>query len=626
MKKAFLIVTIVWLLVVGISLVWNLEHAKRDHEQITLQAARSFFRLIVLPRTWNASHDGIYGVVTEEVQPNPYLKAPLRDVVTTNGLELTMLNPATMMRKIAEIAAQEENIQFHITSLKPINPANKPTVWETEWLNSFEQGEVERFEIIHQKSGSKFRYMAPVCIEENCLKCHAEQGYKKGDIRGAISATLPYIEKTTSPLWVGHGATALIGLAGIFLAGSLLGHSRRNLIESNKQQRELFAKLQQAQKMEAIGTLAGGIAHDFNNILTAILGYSELALIEMDDIEVMRKYIVRVKAGAERASALVTQILTFSRSTEEEKQPLLIAPLVKEALKLLRSSIPATIDIKQDITSQGVVVADSTQIHQIVMNLCTNAYYAMRETGGTLGITVKDIELPDLRAASQLDLAPGKYIHLEITDTGIGMDAKTKEKIFEPYFTTKEVGEGTGLGLAVVHAIVQSHNGRIIVSSEPGEGTTFHIYFPIAEGEKAVEVQKELETPLTGGDEIIMLVDDEKINVELTKDILTMHGYTVFTFTNGVQAFQEFQQELGKYDLVITDMTMPYMTGTQLSQKILATRPNLPIILCTGHSNLTNREKALAMGIKEYCQKPLKMRKLLCTVREVLDRAKIKDA
>ncbi len=391
-----------------------------------------------------------------------------------------------------------------------------------------------------------------------------------------------------------------------------------DLTEKKKMEESLL----QAQKMESIGTLAGGIAHDFNNILSAIFGYSDMALINMDDREALRNNIGEVKAGAERAKNLVRQILTFSRSAEEDKQPLQISLVAKEALKLLRSSIPSTIEVKQDITSKEVVIADSTQIHQVIMNLCTNAYHAMRETGGILSVTMEDIDLsvPD---ASGLDLAPGKYIHLEISDTGVGMDKETKEKVFDPYFTTKEVGEGTGLGLAVVHGIVQSHNGRIDVFSQPDHGTTFHLYFPVAEKVIGEVLPKELEAPATGGNEKIMFIDDEKNIVDIAREIFTRHGYTVFTYTNGVQALQDFQQKPDKYDLLITDMTMPYMTGTQLAQKIMEIRPNLSIILCTGHSALTNREKALRMGIKEYCEKPLDVHNLLRTVRKVLDQENI---
>ncbi len=392
---------------------------------------------------------------------------------------------------------------------------------------------------------------------------------------------------------------------------------RKKAEEESVRMRE---KLQQAQKMEAIGTLAGGVAHDFNNILSAILGYADLAIDDKNDHELLKKDIAEVRKAADRATSLVRQILTFSRKTEQQEHALQVSLVVKEALKLIRASIPSTIDIKIDINTDALVIADPTQIHQIVMNLCTNAYHAMRETGGVLSVRLNEVELSNTGMIPEVELPPGKYMQLSVGDTGTGMDDVSKTKIFEPYFTTKEVGEGTGLGLAVVHGVVESHGGCINVYSEPGQGTFFHIYLPIYEGEKdASPLPGEQKAPIIGGNETIMLVDDEEPILDMARKQLQRRGYEVHVFTNGVQAFQEFQQQPQNYDLIITDMTMPHMTGTQLSQRILETRPDIPIILCTGYSELTNREKSLAMGIKEYIEKPLKIDSLLRVVRMVLD-------
>lgn len=382
----------------------------------------------------------------------------------------------------------------------------------------------------------------------------------------------------------------------------------------------LEEQLRQAQKMEAIGTLAGGIAHDFNNILSAIVGYSDLAKMTMNNHAQLERNINEVLKAADRAKNLVRQILTFSRKTGQERQALQVSLLVKEVLKLLRSTIPTTIEIKQDIiTSEALVLADPTHIHQILMNLCTNAYHAMRETGGTLEVTLKDVELTETTNTPELELAPGRYIQLVISDTGIGMDKETKAKIFEPYFTTKGLGEGTGLGLAVVHGIVTSHGGSIHVTSELKKGTTFSIYLPVYEGEhEAIKPDKQ-NVPLLGGHETIMLVDDERAILDIASEFLKSQGYTVYVFSNGVQACQDFQKQPHKYDLVITDMTMPFMTGIQLSLKLLEIRPDIPIILCTGYSEIITREKSLAIGIKEYIEKPLNYDNLFQTIRVVLD-------
>ena len=383
--------------------------------------------------------------------------------------------------------------------------------------------------------------------------------------------------------------------------------------------KEIEKELRQAQKMEAIGTLAGGIAHDFNNILTAIVGFSQLAKRLAKDDPKVTGYLEKVITSSRRAENLVMQILTFSRMTEQEKKPLQLSLIIKEVLQMLRHTIPSTIEIKSNIQSQGTAMADPTQIHQIVMNLSTNAYHSMRETGGTLAVSLTEVELTAKDYPLE-DIVPGKYLRLEISDTGVGMDAETRAKIFEPYFTTKEAGKGTGLGLAVVHGIVSDHNGHITVYSEPGKGSTFHVYLPLIE-EPAADFMgpKEEEGP-SGGNERIIFIDDEDAIVEFAVAVLTENGYSVTTFTNGMQALQEFARKPDDFDLVITDMTMPYMTGADLAKEILAIKASVPIILCSGYSELVNREKALAMGIAEYIQKPILIDNFLRSVRQVLDK------
>lgn len=384
------------------------------------------------------------------------------------------------------------------------------------------------------------------------------------------------------------------------------------------ERKKLEAKLRQAQKMESIGTLAGGIAHDFNNILSIIFGYIDLAMMNIENPDELRKDLDEVHKGAFRAKDLVNQILTFSRMTEQEKQPQRMSLIAKEALKLLRSSIPSTIEIKQDIDSQKIVLADSIQLHQIIMNLCTNAYHAMPETGGTLAISLKDMEISkDVIIPGQV-ITPGEYLQLEVSDTGHGMDEETKEKIFEPYFTTKEVGEGTGLGLAVVHGIVKSHNGFINVYSEPGVGTTFHVYLPVFNEKLAPLGPTAPKEPIKGGSERIMFVDDEEKIANIVHEVLTKYGYKVTLCTNGAQALQEFEKEPDQYDLVITDMSMPHMNGVELTKRILKLRPHFPVILCSGFSELINKEKADAMGVN-YIQKPVVMSELVRTVRKTLN-------
>ena len=394
--------------------------------------------------------------------------------------------------------------------------------------------------------------------------------------------------------------------------------SKRRAAEQERER--LNIQLRQAQKLEAVGTLAGGIAHDFNNILSAILGYADLAKIKLESGNGIAGDLEEVLKAGDRAKELVKQILTFSRQTKDERKPLQIHLVIKEALKLLRASIPKTIEFRENIEPDcGMVLGDPTQIHQVLMNLCTNAYQAMRETGGILAVELSRVEISraDHKVAG-LHLAPGPYIKLQVSDTGDGMKRALLERIFEPYFTTRKKGEGTGMGLALVHGIVKSHEGHISVYSEPGKGSSFQVYLPridVAPPQPGAEKKQLMPT----GNERLLLVDDEKNIVQLEKLALERLGYNVTAKTSSVEALEIFSEHPENFDLIITDMTMPNMTGAELAQKILAARPELPIILCTGFSELINEQKAKAIGIREYIMKPIIIREIAQVVRRVLD-------
>ncbi len=374
---------------------------------------------------------------------------------------------------------------------------------------------------------------------------------------------------------------------------------------------------QQSQKMESIGTLAGGIAHDFNNILSAIIGFTELAMMRnkegdkglQDDLE-------QVRMSADRATSLVRQILTFSRKNPQKRQPLQISLIVKEALKLLRASIPSTIEIRQEIISPAVVLADPTQVHQLIMNLCTNAYHAM-ENGGVLGVTLKEIMID-----GDAELVPGRYVMLSVSDTGCGMEKVIVDRFFEPYFTTKEVGKGTGLGLAVVHGIVKSYNGRITVVSEQGHGTTFIVYLPIVADEAVITEAAEVAPLMAKAHERIMVVDDEETIRDLISRFLIEAGYRVDGFNNGLEAWQAFSSSPDDWDLLLTDQTMPGMTGDHLAAKVLEVRPDLPIIICSGYSSNLNGDQIKRGGVCAVLQKPLGRNTLLVQVARALEEKK----
>jgi len=384
-------------------------------------------------------------------------------------------------------------------------------------------------------------------------------------------------------------------------------------------------QLQQAQKMESIGTLAGGIAHDFNNILFPILGHAEMLLTDIPEDGPFRDEIKAIHTSALRAKDLVKQILTFSRQDANELKLMKIQPIVKEALKLIRSTIPTTIEIKQDINADcGAIKADPTQIHQIVMNLTTNAYHAMEETGGELKVSLKQIKLEPLDLMYP-KMAPGVYACLIVADTGAGMDKNVTDKIFDPFFTTKAIGKGTGMGLSVVHGIVTSLEGAIQVYSEQGKGTKFHVYFPI-EKNSLKKLATHSKTQIQGGTEQILLVDDEEAILTMEKQMLERLGYQVTSRVSSLEALEAFRANPGRFDIVITDMAMPNMAGDKLSDELTKIRTDIPVLLCTGFSETMSEEKATSLGIKGFIFKPIVMQDFAQKIREVLNKNKSDEA
>ncbi len=400
------------------------------------------------------------------------------------------------------------------------------------------------------------------------------------------------------------------------MVGIIIDTSERK--ESEAERERLEMKLQQARKMEAIGTLAGGIAHDFNNILGAIFGNAELAQMQSADNPRIQGYVDNIFKASERAKGLVEQILTFTRQGKSQKVACDIAPVLKEVVKLLRASLSATIEIVQTIPSNlGAVMADQTQIHQVMMNLCTNAAHAMEPHGGRLTVLLEARSVEAGAAANPDDLAPGRYLQLSVSDTGRGMDQDVVERIFEPYFTTKAVGKGTGMGLATVHGIVTSHDGRVFVESVPGQGSVFRVLFPVLESPVAITAAQFVAYPR--GSERILFVDDEEALVRVGVETLTNLGYDAVGTQSPLQALETFQARPDSFDLVITDMTMPALTGDQLAVRIARVRPATPIIICTGFSRQMSPERASELGIRAFLMKPVTAQDLGRTIREVLD-------
>ena len=388
-------------------------------------------------------------------------------------------------------------------------------------------------------------------------------------------------------------------------------------IRAQEDKAQLESQLIQSQKMQAIGTLAGGIAHDFNNILAAIFGYVELARFDVNGNKNAEKQLNQVLKAAQRAKELVHQILAFSRKQEQERQPLDLTPLVKESMKLLRATLPTSIEIIHHFNAkEALVMADATQIHQVIMNLCTNASHAMENGGGKLTLSLEKMELETPMEAQQMGVTPGNYVQLSVSDTGIGINRSQIKRIFEPYFTTKPKGKGTGMGLSVAHGIVESHGGIIRVESSPGKGSCFRILFPMTMQRMYASAEKDQCLPK--GNESILFVDDEKYLGDVGQQMLTRLGYRVTSCGNPLDALELLKMNPGSYDLLITDMTMPHMTGDILARDAMAIRPDIPVVLCTGYSELITAEKANQLGIAAFLMKPFTISDMACTVRAVL--------
>ena len=404
---------------------------------------------------------------------------------------------------------------------------------------------------------------------------------------------------------------------GTVIDGFAMDITDQKLAEEEK--RQLQSQLLHAQKLEAIGTLAGGIAHDFNNILAAVIGYTDMAKDEVPAGTPLARDLDQVLKASHRARDLVKQILTFSRQAETDSVNFYPAAVVKEVVRLLRPALPTTIAINQLIDEKaGPVHIDPAQMHQVLMNLCTNAFHAMEDHGGELDISLRRIELDTAALAARPYAQPGTYIELAIGDTGSGIPPNLIDRIFDPFFTTKELGKGTGMGLSIVHGIAKSCEGFVTVDSVLGRGTTFHVFLPAAAEEQPFPVSTEDSLPR--GSEHILFIDDEEMLTTLAKAMLERLGYLVTARTSSLEALTAFQNQPDRFDLAITDLTMPGMTGLDLSRRLLQIRPDLPIILCTGFSALVSEEKARSMGIRALAFKPLTKKDMALLIRKILEK------
>ena len=379
-------------------------------------------------------------------------------------------------------------------------------------------------------------------------------------------------------------------------------------------------QLLQTQKMQAIGTLAGGIAHDFNNIVSAIMGYAEICLMGAPEDSRRARRLGQILQASRRASGLVDQILAFSRQEEMDQRPVNLTVMIKEVIKLIRASVPSSIAFEMQLEKDtGPVMADPTHVHQVVMNLCTNAVHAMGKSGGTLRVSLSRCDVDDTGYTATLrGLIPGAYARLSVSDTGHGIDPAIVKKVFDPYFTTKRRGEGTGLGLSVVHGIVTQLGGAVTVYSEPEKGTTFHVYLPSIDVDEE-NLQATMQAPVSGGNETILLVDDDGVLLEMTHEMLEGLGYHVVSRSSSLEAIQAFSFNPDRFDLIITDQTMPAVSGLELAERIRLLGFNKPVILCSGFSADIAQKRLDACGIRAVLKKPVLRRELAASIRRLMD-------
>ncbi|MBU0463332.1 MAG: PAS domain S-box protein [Proteobacteria bacterium] len=435
---------------------------------------------------------------------------------------------------------------------------------------------------------------------------------------GHNEGTTIYFKKNSEKIYIEYRSVLVRPEDGEpFISGT--GRDITEKILSERKVAKLQEQIIQSQKMESIATLTGGIAHDFNNILYIILGNTELALEEIPKGNPAYTKLEEIKSASLRASRIIKQLLNFTHKTDQKLEPIGAVTVIQNALNFLRSTIPATIEIRKHLTDDDMVIlADPIQINMVMMNICANASLAMEATGGILEVIVEPATIKARSVKNFPDLIAGKYAKITISDQGPGIDPETIKRIFDPYFTTNEPGKSSGMGLSIVHGIVKNHNGAILVDSKLGKGTTITLLFPVVDAKPKVEIHTMDE--LTRGTETILFVDDEEPIRIMGKLMLKRLGYSVKTSRNPREALDLFQSKPDYFDLVITDMTMPGMTGAQLSEKLLEIRPDIPIILCTGHSSLINEAKAKKLGMAGYIMKPMSISRLAKSIRKVLDK------
>ncbi|NTU57899.1 MAG: PAS domain S-box protein [Chlorobiaceae bacterium] len=566
---------------------------KTHHDRVVLRKNGSKFPSIIycMPIIRNGRNEGIRSIVI--------------DVTELRAAEKALRHSELQERIAREFKTLIDNIPgavYRINSTGKTTILSMPPYFLAE--HYVEGGDADLFETL-----------AMVHPDDRTAVASAYKSLK--EVKTSTTLTYRIVSPQNTVRWIEDHKTSTFSPEGQFTGIDGILFDITNRIVAQEENQRLESQLRKSQRLETIGTLAGGIAHDFNNILTPILGYSEMGVMSLTSENPLHDYFTEIMQAAERAQNLVSQILTFSRAQESTPSPVSVQAIVSEALKLLRPSIPSTITIDLDVDSScRNILADPSQIHQVIVNLCTNAFHAMEGAGGRLGIDIREISTDSAKLAELPNLFDEYYVLLSISDTGYGMDEITMERIFEPFFTTKPVDKGTGLGLSVVHGIITACNGEITVESTPGKGTTFRIYLPVIDQKTAIQSPNSMPVKGTGN---ILFVDDEPSAVQVINIMMTRLGYTVHTENSPRKALERYRENPADIDLVITDLTMPEMTGIQFAAELHKTTPDLPVILMTGYGKIVDNTMTFShYGISRILKKPVKLVQLATTVNDVL--------
>ncbi len=614
---------IVWSVLIAASLYWNYSNARQQSINLVSIEARTHFNKDTASRFWAASHGGVYVPIDEHTPPNPRLShIPERDITTPSGKKLTLMNPAYMLRQMMQDFEDLYGVKGKITTFpdKLFYQGNMPDAWELAALQRFQQGSKEVKEITEINGMPHMRLMRPLFIKQGCLKCHGFQGYKVGDLRGAVGVSVsmqPYLESEQSwlrALYFSHGLLWLVGLLALIYFFTRAKARAQELFDVENQFR-------QSQKMEATGTLVGGIAHNFNNMLAGLTGNLYLAKKKSsNNPDVMKKLEQAEKLSFEAAN-MIKQLLTFARKGIVEIKTFGLNSFMKEISKLCESSIPDNIKYNQQLCREELVVAgDATQLQQVLLNLINNARDAVSGVSQPeISLTFNEFEADKNFMIAHPKVGGNLFAHLIIKDNGTGINDKDREHIFEPFYTTKEVGLGTGLGLSMVYGAIQSHGGVIEVDSRLGEGTAFHIYLPLVE-EKNIDVTSDqVSEAVSGNGELILLVDDNAEVRSTVKDVLENLGYRVLEASNGLKAVDMFIKGQQDISLIIMDVVMPILGGVQATERIRAISPEAKVIFATGYDKDETLKSEMPADESIVLSKPYDISVFSRAIRDQLD-------